>query len=153
MTLYSFVLFIHVVSAMGLFVGLALEGFVSLRIRVAQDAEQLQLFIRAFNLLRWIFIPSFGGILLGGLYLASKYGGGTFWIPAALIDTLAIMFVGGLITGRKINQLRRTPGKADAAFEALSARATDELLTLSYGLRAGLAFGIVFLMTAKPRLP
>src|SRR5882762_950205 len=81
MTLYSFVLFIHVVSAMGLFVGLALEGFVSLRFRVAQDAEQLQLFIRAFNLLRWIFIPSFGGILLGGLYLASKYGGGTFWIP------------------------------------------------------------------------
>ncbi len=140
MTLYSFVLFIHVVSAMGLFVGLALEGFVSLRIRVAQDAEQLQLFIRAFNL------------LLGGLYLASKYGGGTFWIPAALIDTLAIMFVGGLITGRKINQLRRTLGKADAAFEALSARANDELVTLSYGLRSGLAFGIVFLMTAKPSL-
>src|SRR5882762_4129401 len=70
----------------------------------------------------------------------------------ALIDTLAIMFVGGLITGRKINQLRRTLGKADAAFEALSARANDELVTLSYGLRSGLAFGIVFLMTAKPSL-
>ena len=82
MTLYSFILFIHVVSAMGLFVGLALEGFVSLRIRVAQDAERLQLFIGAFNLLRWIFIPSFGGILLGGLYLASKYGEGARWSGA-----------------------------------------------------------------------
>ena len=152
MTLYSFVLFIHVVSAMGLFVGLALEGFVSLRIRVAQNTEQLQFFIRAFNLLRWIFIPSFGGILLGGLYLASKYGGGTFWIPAALIATLAIMFIGGLITGRKMNQLKKTLGKAEAKFESLSARANDGLVTLSYGLRSGLALGIVFLMTAKPSL-
>jgi hypothetical protein len=110
--------------------------------RVAQDAEQLQFFVRAFNLLRWIFIPSFGGILLGGLYLASKYGGGTFWIPAAPIATLAIMFVGGLITGRKMNQMKKTLGKADATFEALSARANDGLVTLSYGLHSGLAFGI-----------
>jgi hypothetical protein len=151
MTLYSFVLFIHVVSAMGLFVGLALEGFVSLRIRVAQDTEQLQFLIRALNLLRWIFIPSFGGILLGGLYLASQYGGGTFWIPAALIATLVIMFMGGLITGRKMNQLKKALRK-DATFESLSARANDGLLTLSYGLRSGLALGIVFLMTAKPSL-
>jgi hypothetical protein len=152
MTLYLFVLFIHVVSAMGLFIGLALEGFVFLRIRVAQDTEQLQVFIRAFNFLRWIFIPSFGGILLGGLYLASKYGGGTFWIPSALSATLAIMLVGGLITGREMNQLKKTLAKTDATFQALSAQANDGLLMLSYGLRSGVALGIVFLMTAKTSL-
>jgi hypothetical protein len=152
MTLYSFVLFVHVVSAIGLFVGLALEGFVSLRIRWAQDVKELQFFIRAFDRLRWIFVPSFVGILIGGLYLASYYGRGTYWIPAALIATLAIILVGGLITGRKLNQLKKARNKADETFETLSVRAKGRLLTVSYGLRFGIALGIVFLMTAKPDL-
>ncbi len=152
MTLYSFVLFVHVVSAIGLFVGLALEGFVSLRIRCAQDVRQMQFFARAFDRLRWIFIPAFAGILIGGLYLASYHGRGTFWIPAALIATLAIMLVGGLITGRKLNQLKKAFAKPDETFQTLSARAKARLLTVSYGLRLGIALGIVFLMTAKPDL-
>jgi hypothetical protein len=152
MTLYSFVLFAHVVSAIGLFVGLALEGFVFLRIRGAQDAKQMQFFIGALDRLRWIFIPSFAGILLGGLYLASHYGRGTYWIPAALIATLAIMLVGGLITGRQQNQLKKALRGGEETFETLSARAKGTLLTVSYGLRFGIAFGIVFLMTAKPDL-
>jgi hypothetical protein len=152
MTLYSFVLFVHVVSAIGLFVGLALEGFVSLRICWAQDAKQMEFFVRAFDRLRWIFIPSFAGILIGGLYLASYNGRGTYWIPAALIATLAIMLVGGLITGRKLNQLKKALSKADETFETLSVRAKGRLLTVSYWLRFGIALGIVFLMTAKPDL-
>lgn len=152
MTLYSLVLFVHVVSAIGLFVGLALEGFVSLRIRWAQDAQQMQFFLRAFDRLRWIFIPAFAGILIGGLYLASYYGRGTYWIPAALIATLAIMLVGGLITGRKLNQLKKALSKADETFQTLSVRAKGRLLIVSYGLRVGIALGIVFLMTAKPGL-
>src|SRR5487761_62421 len=150
MTLYSFVLFLHVVSAIGLFVALALEGLISLRIGWAQNADEMRFFIRAFQRLRWIGIPSFAGILLGGLYLASQYGGRTFLIPAALIATLAIMLVGGLITGRKMNQLKKALSTTDATFEALSARAKDKLLAVSYGLRAGLALAIVYLMTAKP---
>lgn len=152
MTLYSLVLFIHVVSAIGLFVGFALEGFVTLRIRWAQDAGQMRFFVRAFERLRWIFIPSLAGILPGGLYLAFKYGGGTFWIPAALIATLAIMLVGGLVTGRKMNRLKKALDEADATFAALSAIAKNRLLPLSFGLRTGLALGIVFLMTAQPDL-
>jgi Predicted integral membrane protein (DUF2269) len=152
MTLYSFVLFVHVVSAIGLFVGLALEGFVSLRIRWARDVKEMQFFIRAFDRLRWIFVPSFVGILIGGLYLSSYYGRGTYWIPAALIATLAIMLVGGLITGRNLNQLKKARNKADETFETLSVRAKGRLLTVSYGLRFGIALGIVFLMTAKPDL-
>lgn len=152
MNLYSFVLFIHVLSAIGLFVGLALEGFVSLRIGRARDAEQMRLFIRAFDGLRWIFIPSFAGILFGGLYLGYRYGGGTFWIPAALVATLAIMVIGGIMTGRPMGRLKKAATDAGVAFEALSAQAKSRPLAVSYGLRAGLAVGIVFLMTAKPDL-
>jgi hypothetical protein len=122
-TLYSIILCVHVVSAIGLFVGLGLEGFVFLRIRWAQDAKQMQCFVRAFNRLHWIFIPSFAGILLGGLYLGSSYGRGTYWIPAALIAALAIMLVGGPITGRKLNQLKKTLIKDDETFQMLCVRA------------------------------
>jgi hypothetical protein len=152
MTLYSFVLFAHVVSAICLFVGLALEGFVFLRIRGARDAKQMQFFIGALDRLRWIFIPSFAGILLGGMYLASHYGRGTYWIPEALIATVAIMLVGGLITGRQQNQLKKALRRGEETFETLSVRAKGTLLTVSYGLRFGMAFAIVFLMTAKPDL-
>lgn len=150
MSLYSAVLFIHVMSAIGLFVGLTLEGFVSIRIGQSADTEQIRFFTRAFDRLRWIFIPSFAGILFGGLYLGHRYGGGTFWIPAALVATLGIMIIGGLMTGRPMAKLKKATVNREIAFDALSTQAKSWQLAFSYGMRAGLALGIVFLMTAKP---
>lgn len=150
MSLYSFVLFIHVMAAIGLFVGFALEGFVSVRIGRAADAGQMRFFIHVFDRLRWIFIPSFAGILFGGLYLGYRYGRGTFWIPTALIATLAIMIIGGLMTGRPMGRLKKATVNADVAFDSLSTQAKSPQVALSYGLRVGLGLGIVFLMTAKP---
>lgn len=155
MTIYSVVLFIHVVSGIGLFVALALEGVILFRIRSARSTAEAQLFIGPFQRLRVIAIPAFFGILVGGLYLASKYGGGTFWIPLGLGATLLIMLVGGIVTGRKISRLRSALSKTGGvtSFDPISTGARDSALIFSYGLRLGLAVGIVFLMTAKPLLP
>jgi hypothetical protein len=154
MTIYSVVLFIHVVSAIGLFIALAAEGAILFRIRTAQSVEQVRFFIRAVQRLRIIAIPSFLGILVGGLYLASKWGGGTFWIPLALGATLLIMLIGGLVTGRRIARLKKVLSSTenDVSIKSLSAMTQDTALLLSYGLRAGLGLGIVFLMTTKPDL-
>jgi hypothetical protein len=154
MTIYSVVLFIHVVSAIVLFVALAAEGAIVFRIRSAQSVQQAGFFIRAFQRLRIIAIPSFLGILLGGLYLASKWGGGTLWIPFGLGATLLIMLIGGLVTGRRIAHLKKALASIenDGSIDALSGLAKDNALLLSYGLRMGLGLGIVFLMTAKPDL-
>lgn len=150
MELYSIVLFVHVMAAIGLFVGLAVEGFISVRVVRAADLGQMKFFLCMFDRLRWIFIPAFAGILLGGLYLAFPYGRGTFWIPAALIATLAIMTIGGLLTGRRMARLKKSVGGAAVPLGDVSARALGRGLALSYGLRVGLALGIVFLMTVKP---
>jgi hypothetical protein len=154
MTSYSIVLFIHVVSAIGLFVSLAAEGAILFRIRTARSVEQSRFFIRAFQHLRIIAIPSFLGLLLGGIYLASKWGGGTFWIPFALGATLLILLIGGVVTGRRIARLKKVLSSTenDVSIERLSATTRDSALLLSYGLRLGLGLGIVFLMTAKPDL-
>src|ERR1700730_2777126 len=154
MTSYPIVLFIHVVSAIGLFVSLAAEGAILFRIRTARSVEQSRFFIRAFQHLRIIAIPSFLGILLGGIYLASKWGGGTFWIPFALGATLLILLIGGVVTGRRIARLKKVLSSTenDVSIERLSATTRDSALLLSHGLRLGLGLGIVFLMTAKPDL-
>jgi len=155
MTIYYTVLFIHVVSVIGLFIALAAEGAILFRIRTAQSVDETRFFVGAFQRLRIVAIPSFLGILVGGLYLASKWGRGTFWIPFALGATLLIMLIGGLVTGKRIARLRNalSSDEIDLPIKAISAKTKDNALLISYGSRAGLGLGIVFLMTAKPDLP
>jgi len=155
MTIYYTVLFIHVVSVIGLFIALAAEGAILFRIRTAQSVDETRFFVGAFQRLRIVAIPSFLGILVGGLYLASKWGRGTFWIPFALGATLLIVLIGGLVTGKRIARLRNalSSDEIDLPIKAISAKTKDNALLISYGLRAGLGLGIVFLMTAKPDLP
>jgi hypothetical protein len=154
MTIYSPVLFIHVVSAIGLFIALAAEGAIFFRIRSAQSVEEVRFFIRAFQRLRIVAIPSFVGVLVGGMFLASKWGGGTYWIPFALGATLLIMLIGGFVTGIRIARLQKVLSSDETvvSIEAIWAEAKDKALLISYGLRVGLGMGIVFLMTAKPDL-
>jgi hypothetical protein len=154
MTIYSTVLFIHVVSAIGLFIALAAEGAIFFRIRSAQSVEEVRFFIRAFQRLRIVAIPSFVGVLVGGMFLASKWGGGTYWIPFAMGATLLIMLIGGFVTGIRIARLQKALSSDETvvSIEAISAEAKDKALLISYGLRVGLGMGIVFLMTAKPDL-
>jgi hypothetical protein len=154
MTIYSTVLFIHVVSAIGLFIALAAEGAIFFRIRSAQSVEEVRFFIRAFQRLRIVAIPSFVGVLVGGMFLASKWGGATYWIPFAMGATLLIMLIGGFVTGIRIARLQKvlSSNETVVSIEAISAEAKDNALLISYGLRVGLGMGIVFLMTAKPDL-
>src|SRR6266849_3981653 len=137
MTIYSTVLFIHVVSAIGLFIALAAEGAIVFRIRSAQSVEEARFFIRVFQRLRIVAIPSFLGVLVGGMYLASKWGRGIFWIPLALGATLLIMLIGGFVTGIRIARLRKmlSSDETDLSIEAISTKTKDGALLISYGLR------------------
>jgi hypothetical protein len=158
MTVYSVVLFIHVASAIALFIALAAESAILLRIRSAQSVEEMRFFIGTFQRLRIIGIPAFLGILLGGLYLGSKFGSGTYWIPLSLAATVVIMLLGGLVNGRRISRLSKalssdaTGASIDVITAETSAKAKDDALLISYGLRVGLGLGVVFMMTAKPEL-
>jgi hypothetical protein len=151
----SAVLFVHVLSALALFVALALEGTVLIRVRSSRSIEQARVSVHAFQRLRVIAIPAFLGVLAGGLYLASRYGSGTIWIPLSLAGTLLMMLVGGFITGRRMARFQRLLSSIDdsAPLDAITSQVTDPALILSYGFRVGLAVGIVFLMTTQPEWP
>ena len=154
-SMLSAVLFVHVLSALALFVALALEATVLVRVRSSRNVAEARASVRAFQRLRVVAIPAFLGVLSGGLYLASRYGSGTIWIPLSLAATLLLMLVGGLITGRRMARLQRLLSSIDdaAPLDAVSSQIADTALIWSYGFRLGLAVGIVFLMTTQPEWP
>jgi hypothetical protein len=152
MNVFSIVLFIHVLSAIALFIALALEGAILVRLRSAGGLEQSRFFVRISRRLGIIYGPAFAGILFGGIYLALQLGSHAAWIPLALGATLLIMLVGGLVTGRTMSRLNKALSEDAASFESISTQARSKSLVLSHGFRAGLAVGIVFLMSATPSL-
>lgn len=151
MNTFSVVVFIHVLSAMALFVAIALEGAILTRIRAAQTIEQLRHAVRGSSRLGAIYGPAFLGILLGGIYLAAQLHIRAAWVPLALGATLLIAVVGGITTARKMSRLRKA-ARENRAFEPVAAIAQGNTLFVSYGFRAGLAVGIVFLMSTTPTL-
>jgi len=151
-TIFSLVLFIHVLSAMALFIAIALEGFLLVRLRSARDRGELQFPVRAFRQPGRIYAPAFVGLLIGGIYLASQLGNRAAWIPLALGATLLIAVAGGLITGRKLSALRKMLTTETDSLELLLQSVKSKALVVSYGFRAGLAVGIVFLMSTMPSL-
>ena len=152
MTLFSFVLFIHVLSAITVFVALALEGVVLKRLRSAETLDQLRFASFVFRRLGPVYGISFAGILLGGIYLAASLHLRAAWVPVALLATLVLLAVGGIVTGRRMSRIRRALREPAPSFQDLLAVAKSNSLVISYGFRAGMLVGIVFLMTAMPML-
>ena len=152
MTLFSFVLFIHVLSAIAVFVALALEGAILMRLRSAETLDQLRFPSAVFRRLGPVYGISFAGILLGGIYLADSLHLRAAWVPAALLATLLLLAVGGIVTGRRMSRIRRALREPVPPFQDLLTVAKSNSLVISYGFRAGILVGIVFLMTAMPAL-
>jgi hypothetical protein len=152
MTVFSFVLFIHVLSAITVCVALVLEGVILLRMRSAENHDQLRFPAHAFRRLGPIYGIAFAGILLGGIYLAAELQLRASWVPLALGATLLFLAVGGIVTGRRMSRIRRALDKSDQPFESLAIVAKSTALVVSYGFRAGLLLGILFLMSATPPL-
>src|SRR4029077_19501167 len=107
MTLFSLVLFMHVLSAITVFIALAFEGFTLVRLRSAESLDQLGFAAHAFRRLGPIYGIAFAGILLGGIYLVASLHLKATWIPSALLSTLVLLAVGGIVTGRHMSCIRR----------------------------------------------
>jgi hypothetical protein len=152
MTLFSVVLFIHVLSALALFIAIAFEGAILARMRAAHDIAELRLSVSASRRLGALYGPAFLGILLGGVYLAAQLHIRAAWVPTALGATLLIGIVAGAVTGRRVSRLRKALGENHASVVSLAPVARSNALVIAYGFRAGLAVGIVFLMSATPGL-
>lgn len=151
MTTYSIILFLHLLSAVALFIGLGLEWTASALLRRSSNAEQARAWLRVYRVSPPLSGPALLLLILSGGYLASltglmKQG----WIPATFIAIAVAILLGILINGPRLGKIRKAlpSGNEDLSAD-LRARLHDALLATSVRVRIFIAAGIVFLMATK----
>src|SRR5215475_2814327 len=156
MSIYTIVLFVHVVGAIGYFLSIGTQLFILVGLRRAQHVEQVRALIHLNDLSGPFGAGSAVVLLASGLYLAlSAWSLLTGWILVALISLILIVpTTAVLIAPRRsaiVKQLERSA--PDGALSlALSQRLHDPVLLATLLTVVALLLGIVFLMTTKPAL-
>ena len=150
MSLYSIVVFVHVVAAFGLFVAMGLEWVVVARVRRVETAEQARDLLDLLEVIRSLSPASMGVLLLAGIYMAATVWGGVPWIVGAFVALLLLPPLGALTLWRLPRIAEQMAGERGPLSDARRRQLTDPLLTASIQTRTAIAVGIVFLMTNKP---
>jgi zinc transporter ZupT len=152
MTLYSAVLFVHVLSALGVFAALCLEAVALLHLRRATTASEAQLWLEFAPGLTALTAASFLLLLLSGIFMTTQSSEWMLaWVRVAL-GALLLLGPLGAFTGRKMRAIRNACAANDRNGSDLIPRLRDPFLKFSMNIRIAVVLGIVLLMTAKPEL-
>jgi len=156
MSIYNIVLFVHVIGAIGYFLGMGILLFILLGLRRAQRVEQVRALIQLNDLSGPVSGISVLLLLAAGLYLAiTAWSLLTSWILVALISLiLMVPTSAALIAPRRsaiVKQLAREAPGGELS-EALERHIDDPVLATVCTTVAALLLGLVFLMTTKPNL-
>ena len=127
---FSLALFIHVLSAMGLFGAIALEG-ASLARRRHAGGDGVPATDDARLAGRLGGISMLAILVSGGYLMGTAWGWRAAWLDVALLTLVATVTI-GILTATRVSRV--------------------ELQSASFALRSALFACIVFLMTVKPNL-
>jgi hypothetical protein len=153
MTLRSLFVFIHVVSAMGVFGTLAIEGALLLRLRRVADTADMLDALNGFRLLRVLAPLSLGLTVMSGMYLVrTVWGWRAAWIDVAFASLALAVVAGVTTTAVRVAHLRSAEGGGLGQSTGEAGYARDPILSVSFVMRTAIFTGIVFLMTVKPGL-
>jgi len=155
--IYPLMLFVHVISDIGIFIGIGawLLGLAALR--RAQDVSQVRALAMLIQGTEPLSVVSALLTIVSGLYmLLTVWGWQTAWALVALGSI--IVFLPPLlllITEPRMRSIVRLAHVAPSGPipEPLQGRILDPLLGTAVHTLAGVVLGIVFLMTTKPALP
>lgn len=156
MSIYTIVLFVHIIGAIGYFLSIGSWLFILVGLRRAQRVEEVRALMHVNDLSGPVGDGSGLVLLIAGLYLAlSAWSLLTSWILVALISLILILPTNGvLIAPRRsalVKQLERSAPEGEISL-ALSQHIHDPVLWATSQTTAVLLLGIVFLMTTKPDL-
>ena len=151
MSIYSIAVFLHIVGALGLFAGVALEQTSLVNLRRATAGVQVREWLSLLGGLRRFDGPSGILILATGFYMVAMRWGNQAWIGLALLGMVLMAVLGIAVTGRRAAALKRAlPASDQSMSSAFRQRLDDPMLRASASLRATIALGIVFNMSVKP---
>lgn len=154
MSLYTTILFLHIASAIGFFIGNGLEWAVSTLLRKASSVEQVRAWLRVYRVSPPLSGASLVVLILSGGYLASvinamKQG----WMSASLVAIVIGFSLGFAINLPRIRAIRDSVASVEGPLPgSVRTKLQNAALATSVRTRTMLAIGIVYLMTTKPPL-
>jgi hypothetical protein len=152
MSLYGFVLFLHVAAVLGLFLCLGFEALSLFRLRRASTLAEGRLWIDPLPLLPLWTGASALVVFGSGIYLAMRMSAfGQAWIDLSIVALMLIAPLGKL-TSKRMRAIRHALANASTMEPQLFSRLDDAWLKISLSVRMFIFLGIVLLMTAKPEL-
>lgn len=151
-TLRNLMLFLHILSALGVFMALGMEALAIGHLRLARTSDAasdvLSAALAAIRPAQRVMRLSLLLLLLTGLRLVPAYGSAKgVWIAGGLAGLVLVAAIGGLATDRVIRRLRTSAGMTEIVQVLGSALS---VLWPSFMVRTALVVGAVYLMTFKP---
>ena len=151
MTLYTIILFSHLLGALALFIGFGLEWTAVGLLRRSKTSEQARAWLRVYAVSPPISGPALLLLILSGGYLA--YLSGLMeqgWIPATLVGIAVVVLFGIAFNMPRLRAIRKAlPAGNEPLSASVIALLNHPILAMSVRLRTMLALGIVFLMATK----
>jgi hypothetical protein len=152
---YSLLLFIHVSSAICLFIGMGIWLFGIAAIARATRVEQMRMLADLVLLVRLVVPASALLVIAAGVSMTwIAWGFRTGWIVVALVSLGIIGPIGTWVVDPKVCAIANLAhALPDGALPPiLSGRAHDRVLRMAIHMLVAMLFGIVFVMTTKPSL-
>jgi hypothetical protein len=152
MSFYQFLIFIHVVGAMALFVAIGIEVVSLGRLRRAETPADARLWLGLFRLPGRLGPIAMLTALASGAWMMKVSWGYQPWIAVALAALVAMAVLGGVVSLRQMRRLRRALAAETGSelSETIRAVRSSTALLTSLRLRIALGVGILGLMTMKP---
>jgi len=156
MTVYTAVLYVHLLGAVALFIGQGMEWITSALFRGASSTEEVRAWLRVFRVSPPLSGIGIAVLLLSGGYLAQRSGAmKQGWIPATLLAIGLALVLGLALIMPRMARLRKALSSLNEPVGVeLRSRLSDPVLLTAIRTRVLLAAGIVYLMVAKgPFMP
>jgi hypothetical protein len=154
--LYGIMLFVHVTSDIGLFIGIGVQLAGLAALRRAKSTGQGRVLVSLIHSADTLAVASVLFILGSGLYMAlTAWNLRVGWLATAL-GTMVVLIPPVILVlveprMRAVTSLVRDAAEGPLP-KALHRRIQDPLLVTGVQTQAALVLGIVFLMTTKPAL-
>ncbi len=153
MNIYSIVLFLHIVGALGFFIALGLEWTGLSQIRSSMTLEQVRAWMGILKNVRKVGFVSMLATVITGIYMILTYWGGEAWILVTVGALVLVIALAQMVTAPRMAAVGQAlvmgKGSLTKTFHSL---ANHPLLSVSIQTRAAIALGIIFLKIAKPDL-
>jgi hypothetical protein len=153
--LYTYLIFVHVCSVIGLFVAIGLEAAAVYRLGSTRAAAVVRENLSTLVILEKALPGAAGLVLISGVSMVLlRWGWTQAWIDSALTVLVLLAVLGPIVTGRRLTRIRSASAAGEHAGEDLPEAIVpllgDSVLRGYASIPIAMGLAIVALMVFKP---